>query len=150
RRQLRIGVHEHVVAHPVVPSVQQRDRAGAGSRPGPPVPQGSAHVSLGKGRGEDTGQASAGAEDIGAWSATAGPAPMLVARSAHAEPEAPRYRVLEEPRAGSPARVDFDQPFQLGMMPVKYRPAAADVRDQEIRLRIRFVGRVELGYGPGL
>jgi hypothetical protein len=35
------------------------------------------------------------------------------------------------------------------MMPVEHRPAATDVGNEQIRLRILLVGRVEFGDGPG-
>ena len=139
---------DEFVAHPVLTGMQQRDRPRAGGRPGSPAPERTADLGSGQFGGQHPGEAALAAEDVGTRAAAARSPAVLVAGRAGAQPQASGQCVLEEPGARSPCRVHLDQTLQSGVVPVQDGAPPADVRDQQIGLRIVSVGVVEPGDRP--
>ena len=101
------------------------------------------------GRGDDAGDAALGAEHGRAGHAAAAASAMLVACHGRAELVAALHRLLVEPAEMSPGRADFDEPLQLRVMPVEIAAPSADMRNQQMPLRVRRIGRPEFLDRPG-
>lgn len=145
-----ISVTMDFVAHPVSPAAQQPDRPNTGGSPGASRPQPTTDVTRRQRGSQHAGQAAEAAEYVGSWCTATGPAAVLVTGRAGTEPKTSRQGVLEEPGAAAPRRMDLDEAFQIRVMPIEDGATTADVRDQQIRLGVLFVGGEQLGHRPGL